>query len=469
MSDQTPFNDAFGRLVQQLRVTAVDGDSVRTLLAEVAALVGRAPAVEEAGIQLAGMLNELSLRGRMHARQVEVIRVAQGAPPDELLALARALAQDDGPIPSTEAVGVELVQAIRPMAGEALSSGRAADDLSPAAAEAGFQFLTPLEDDQPRGPRLAEGVGEKMAQLTAALAAAVEQSSWMEAVHTAQALIQLAARVPEEQRRGVGIQVKRLLPKPVLDAFIAFAIRVPEEQQRVAEILPWGGRDALEAMIDSIRQTESIEARSFLHDAIAETPGALRQVLPLLSSEKISVVRHAAELLARLGDPEALPPLLALLEDPIPEVRAAALNALAAFADPRAVDALRNGLQHASAHTRGHAALAIAASGRAALGMPLVAALEAERDEEAWVMMARALGGVGSREAVTALATLALEKKGFLRKGASRAQRLEAVGVLADCGSPAALGALERVSREGDGEVAAAARQALAALRQQPS
>jgi len=464
VAGDTPFGEALGRLVQELRATRGDPELVRQLLTEVTVLVARAPVVEEAGIQLTGMLNDTSLRGRMHARQVDVIRVARGAPADELLGLAQALAQEDGPIPSTEAVRVELVQSIRPGAGEAIIPRAVAEVVEPPLVEdAGFQFLPLVEDDQPRRPRLAEGLVARMAQVTAALAGACEQSSWMEAIHAAQALIQMAPRIPEPEGRSFAIQVKRLLPKPVLDSFIAFAIRAPEEQQRVADILPWGGRDALEAMIESIQQTESVEARAFLHDAIVRTPGALRQVLPLLNHEKASVVRLAAELLARLGSPEAIPPLLDLLENPSPDARAAGLHALAAFADARAVEALRQGLQHASSDTRGHAALAIAASGRTALGIPLLLALEGERDEAAWVMMARALGRIGSREAITALATVALAKKGILKRGYSRAQRLEAVSVLADCGSAAAQGALESVSRQAEGEVAAAARQAVAA------
>jgi len=467
VAGDTPFSSAFGRLVQQLRATRGDQEAIRKSLTEVSVLVAREPVVEEAGIQLAGMLNDTSLRGRMLARQVDVIRVGPRAPVGELLALAQALAQEDGPIPSTEAVQVELVQSIRPGAAEAITPRAVARTPEPPLVEdPGFQFLPLVEDDQPRRPRLAEGLAAKMAEVTDALTKACAQSSWMEAIHAAQALIQMAPRIPEPESRSFAIQVKRLLPQPVLDSFIAFAIRTPEEQRRVAAILPWGGRDALAAMIESIQQTESVEARAFLHDAIVETPGALRQVLPLLNHEKASVTRVAAELLARLADPEALPPLLALLDDPGPDMRAAGLHALAAFADPRAVEALRRGLQHSSPDTRGHAALAIAASGRAGLGMPIMVALEGERDEAAWLMMARALGRIGSREAVTALATVALAKKRMLKRGYSRAQRLEAVSVLADCGSDAAQGALESISRQGEGEVAVAARQAVAARGQ---
>jgi len=464
---ESPFAEAFSRLVQQLRSGPDDPDAVRDLLTKVSVHVARQPALEEAGIQLSGMLNEVSLRGRMHARGLDAIRVAVGAPAEELLALAQALAQEDGPVPSTDRVQVDLVELIMPGAENAFSTKeltRPAE--AQPATDPEFQFVSMLEDDRSRRPRLAEGLAKEIEDLSAAITSACDLSLWTEAIHATQALVQIGSRLPESERRGFGLQVKRLLPMSVLASFIEFAVRVPEERHRVTEVLPWGGRDAVEAMVESIRQTERVEARRFLHDAIVATPGAISQVLPLLHDRKASVVRHAAELLARLGDPAALPPLLAKCEDPDEAARAAALHALAAFGDPppRAVEALRQGLQHESPHTRGEAALAIAASKRTALGMPLVVALERERDDSAWTVMAQALGQIGSQEAVTALATVALEKKGLLRKGQSRARRLEAVSILADCGTPAARGALEGLSREAEGEVAAAARRAHQAL-----
>jgi hypothetical protein len=462
---ESPFAEAFGRLVQQLRSGPDDRDTVRELLTKVSVHVARQPATEEAGIQLSGMLNEISLRGRMHARGVDTIRVAAGAPAEELLRLAEALAQEGGALPSTDLVQVSLVEPIHPGAedGIQLSDTTEGDDPEPAP-DPSFQFVPMQQDDSPRSPRLAGGIAREIEGLSAAITSACEQSAWLEAIHATQALVKMGDRFPDPERRSFGLRVKRLLPKSVLASFIEFAVRVPEERHRVVEVLPWGGRDAIEAMVESIQQTDTVEARRFLHDAIVATPGAISQVLPMLQHQKASVVRHAAELLARLGDQTALQPLLAKCEDPDDEARAAALHALAAFGDPRAVEALRQGLQHDSPMTRGEAALAIAASRRTALGMPLVVALEQERDDAAWTMMARALGQIGSHEAVTALTTVALEKKGFLKRGQSRARRLEAVRILADCRAATARGALEGLCRVADGDGAAAARRAHLAL-----
>ena len=56
----------------------------------------------------------LSLRARMIARQVDRLRVAAGAEPYELEAVARALAHDLTPIPATPHVQVERMRLLAP-------------------------------------------------------------------------------------------------------------------------------------------------------------------------------------------------------------------------------------------------------------------------------------------------------------------------------------------------------------------
>ncbi len=475
MPGESPFAEAFGQLIAQCRSQPDDYDAVRALLARVSVVVARAPIVEEAGLQLSGMLHDQSLRGRMHTRGVEAIQIAAGAPAEELLTLAEALAADAGALPSTDAVALDLVQVVAPGPHEALTP-----PVSPALPEVpgapaprqrppgGLESETSEGGgaEARRGPRLDASVERDIEALQAAVGEAVERGAWMEAIHGAQALIRLGPRVPAERRGGFNIQIRRLLGKPVLESFIEFAIRSPEEQSRVGDVLRSGGREAVEAMVASIAQTETSGARQFLHDALIQTPNAFPQILPLLESRKPTVVCHAAELLGRLHNPRAIPALLGKLDHPEERIRGAVLHALAAFEDPRVFEALRQGLRHDSPDTRAEAARAIATSGRSPLGMPLLVALEQERDSETWGAMARALGRIETPDATAALVTVAMEKKGLLRKGYTLSQRLEAVGALADAGTAAARSALRRLAEDADGEVAAAAREASAALGQ---
>jgi HEAT repeat protein len=123
---------------------------------------------------------------------------------------------------------------------------------------------------------------------------------------------------------------------------------------------------------------------------------------------------------------------------------------------------MRHGLAHPSRGTRLEAARAIGRRGGGALAMPLLAALEIERDGPTWQAMLLALARIEAPEAAAALASMALKRRGMLSRGGfTHAQRMEVVSALAAAPTRAARQALARVAREGDRDVGAAARRAL--------
>lgn len=83
-------------------------------LTAAARAVAGAPAEVDASSEQAGSPEGLGLRARMIARQVDRIRVAAGAEPHELQAVARALAHDLTPIPVTPHVQVEHLRLLSP-------------------------------------------------------------------------------------------------------------------------------------------------------------------------------------------------------------------------------------------------------------------------------------------------------------------------------------------------------------------
>ena len=93
-----PGNDA----AQDLALTAAAG------------AVADTPVEVDASSDAAGKPDGLGLRARMIARQVDRLRVAAGAQPHELEAVARALAHDLTPIPATPHVQVELMRLLAP-------------------------------------------------------------------------------------------------------------------------------------------------------------------------------------------------------------------------------------------------------------------------------------------------------------------------------------------------------------------
>ncbi len=450
VSAPTPFDVAFGRLIAAYRAGPAGEAGAAALLAESARLLAAAPARIEAGLIRSGEYDVASVRSHLIRRQVEVLTLAAGVPADALAELARSLG-GSAPLPELAGVTYELVTQIVPLPAQSTTPARAAEPPP-------LVLMRP-EDYAGQDDRERSSFDAEVSALNRAVAAAERRGSWTEALHAAQALVRLTGRVPEQDRRTVAITARRALSRPLLTGIIAYAVRTPEEQPRAAEVLQWRGGEAAELMLERVRETESPAPHRFLLEALGRMPEAVPLLLPLLASPRWHEVRHAAEILGRQLAAEAQKPLRALLDHPEPRVRAAALDALSRYPGAVAVDALRKGLGHESPATRRDAAEAIGRRGVGALAMALFTALEGEKDLPTWRAMLTALSRIESPEAATALAGVALQKKGLLsRAGFALPQRLEAVAVAAASPTRAARQALARVAREGEGQVGAAAR-----------
>jgi hypothetical protein len=446
------FVETLGRLIAAHRQGAAGAADQSRLLEAAARLVADQPVVVDAGLQLSGEYDESSLKNHLLRRQVETLRVAAGTPAADLDALARALGNDALPLPQVPSIEYEMVSYVVPDA----IPPRLRREMEVRAE--GMVFLDPAAGATER-QRIRVGPVREIEQLTSAIEDAGRRAAWTEALHAAQALIRIAPRMPEEERRTFAITVKRAIPRPLLQGFVQFAIRTAEEQARASEVLEWMGLDAVELMVDSIRESESPAPRQFLYDTLARMPASVPLLLPLLQSPRWYEVRNAAGLLGRLLRPEAVAPLKGLLVHADPRVRAAALEALSRYPGNAPMEAFRQGLTHAAPVTRADAAREIGRRASGAFAMPLVAALEEERDPRTWSEMLRALGRIDSPDALSAVVNIALRKKSLLKWGGYPApQRLEAVAVLAQSGSEGARQALIRIAQEAGGEVGQAAR-----------
>ena len=451
MTPPSPFATAYGRLVAAYRAGPTAEPEAAALLAEAVALVATRPASVEAGLFLSGEYDTANLRSHLLRRQVELLSVAAGAPADALESLARALG-GDAPLPEHAALRYEMVTQVVPVS-------RAHTPAAKAVAAPPPLFLMGAEVFADEDDRAPSAFGAEVAALTAELGSARERGAWMEALHAAQALVRLSGRVPEMDRRTVAITARRALSRPMLIGIIEHAIRTPEEQARAAEVLQWRAGEAADLMLEAVRKTESPEPHRFLLDALARMPDAVPLLIPMLRSPHWHEARHAAEILGRQMVPDALPALRALLAHPEARLRGAVLDALARYPAQYGTEALREGLSHPTPETRQDAATAIGRRGGGALAMPLLAAIETERDHATWKVMLTALGRIEAPEAAAAMSSVALRRRGFLSRGGfSLAQRLEVVAVLAASPTRAARQALTRVAREAEGEVGAAAR-----------
>ena len=166
--------------------------------------------------------------------------------------------------------------------------------------------------------------------------------------------------------------------------------------------------------------------------------------------------------MGRLGSSEALQDLVPLADHPDERTRLAVIDALGRFREKAALEPLRRALTHPSNATRARAGQALAARGSAAIAMPLLAALEAEKDPATWEELLSALAAINAPESVAALTRVALEKHGLFWFGKAQLRRqLGIIKSLAAANTLSAKQALERIAVEGQGEVSRAAVEAL--------
>ncbi|HSB54996.1 MAG TPA: hypothetical protein VLD58_11590, partial [Gemmatimonadales bacterium] len=315
MSDSIPgpeasFGELLGRLIQLVRQGASEDAAVQPAVDQLAARVARQDALIEAGIENSWAVDGDALKERLQARRVDAILVAAGADPVELLALVRALADDQAPIPSTTRVRVSLLPGQLPLS---YSGPR---DIIPKAAPTGENRT-----------RAADQLATMVDGILRELEKAISRNQWLAALHDAQAAARFVAGMPEDSRRMYAIALKRHLTRPVVDALIEQAYRSPEEQHRTAEVLRLAGFQAVERMVEILKQSDTVGPRAFLVEALGGMPEVEPLVVPLLKSRRGIEAWLGAELAGRLHLAEAIPALTVQVEHPEERVRQAAIAA----------------------------------------------------------------------------------------------------------------------------------------------
>ena len=492
MDAKSTFVKRFGDLVTLYRADPGNDAAQELALDAAAAAVAGTPVEIEAGIEWSVIPDDMGLKARMLARQVDCLRISAGTDSSELQALARALAHDVTPVRSSPGVEVEFIRLLAPPASPPLppdgpSGGGGRGRASPAAENRRRGLERRGGDERRRSPRarwadierrrhgerritgerrlyLIKDLRAESVRLLDALAQACRAQAWEDALHAAFGLVRLAPRIPEPDRRGFGIAVRRTLPRPAIEGLVTLAEHDYSSRERAAEVLRWIGVHAAEIVIDRLRRGEALGLRVFFYQVVGGIPAAYPLVLPLIRSHSHHEVRHGAALLGRMGRPDAVEELAPLLDHPDELVRGAVVQALGELHDGPVADALRRALHHPSARTRSAAAEAIAAWRGGALALLIAAVLEHESDRDTWQTMVGALGRIGSAEACGALETVALTGRGLLRRhGYTTGQRLAAVAALGLADTAYSHRTLARLARENEGVVSYAAERVLLA------
>jgi len=314
----------------------------------------------------------------------------------------------------------------------------------------------------------APGVGDLLAALVHHVELALKQRRPDQLLGVISAIVRVEESVPEASgmRRQYAIALRRVYTKSALDALV-YLLPEPKYRADAVAALRRGGAGAVEVLMDRLVASPTMDERRSAFDALRHMTEGTDQLVHALEHREWFVVRNVAELIGELGIEAAVPGLARHLEHEDERVRKAVALALAKIGTRAAVEPLRRALHDPSPDVRMQVALGIGGQKSAALAMPLVVAMDEEKDEAVLRELILALGRIASPDAVQALIKCSQPAgRIFGRKSASL--RLAAVEGLRLAATPAARGTLDGLADDGDKQVRAAARSAVSELGRKP-
>jgi len=450
--------------------------ALRTLTALVR-LGGVVVEVVDGELHLDGVRVAVTLPGvrmlltQLESHDVRVIRIAQGAAPAGLLDLLRGLAVPFGGFSHGEDPGTRLRAAgvtdievvvqpprrVTPDAGRGASAPVAVPDAAgppparisrPEAAVASLAL-------EPGGDEL----GDRLAAAADGIREELQHGRPSGAVRAVAQLLQLAEAASEEPAAALRGAVEPLMTRALFEGALE-CTRAADSREAAERVLRAGGGVATEAVRDRLLDATSPEDQLHYLALLRQQTEGVRYVILLLQHRDPEMVRRTAEVVGALGLREAVPLLERMALHPDPAVRAAVLRALARLATPQAIQTLEQMLREPAADVRAAVGRALAGPALGVLVPVIDRAGRRERHPEALAEFGRALGRIGTPEAVTVL-TRWVQPPGwrFWRRNVER--RLAAVDGLQCAGGGGAVGVLRGLTHDRDPDVQRAATEAL--------
>jgi HEAT repeat protein len=289
-----------------------------------------------------------------------------------------------------------------------------------------------------------------------------------EAIDALSALVDLEAKAPDDQARGsYAIILQRVLNRASIVQIAPYAFDA-KRAERATTVLRRGGEITADYLVGFIGTASTLAERvAYLH-VLRGVASATDRVIAMLSRPEWQVVRNAAEALGEVHVRESVPFLARLLEHEDERVRRAAMVALARIGTGPTVEPLRRVLREGTPEQRALVASSVDGPHARALVGSLVAFTETEKHPDVLRETCRALGRIGTQEAVQALARLA-QPGGKLLARKPTPLRLAAVEGLRLAGGSEAAKALEALLADGDRAVREAAQAARATPAGRPS
>ncbi len=341
---------------------------------------------------------------------------------------------------------------------EIVRQSAAASLAQPVAAKAGDEEALAQLERSPQGAN----VSDLLAVVARQVETAIKADRLERALKMLATIVRLETKVADAPRRTYGIALKRMFNKPLLQA-IAHLLDYPAQREDGALVLQRAGADGVEVLLDILVAAPTVVERRGAFDALTRMKQGTDQLVHMLSHPQWFVVRNIAELVGELGLEDAVPALAKQVSHEDERVRKAVALALAKIATPTCAEPLRRALRDKSPVVRMQVALGIGGRKSGALAMPLVVALDEEKDPEVERELILALGRIASPDAVQALIKFA-QPSGRLFGRKPTPLRVASVEALRLAATPAAMGTLQGLAGDSDRQVKAAAQAAVVEL-----
>jgi HEAT repeat protein len=281
---------------------------------------------------------------------------------------------------------------------------------------------------------------------------AVQEGRTEEAVEALMKVLREESEVSDEQVKGVyQVALTGLLIPEVLRPLSKLLID-PLYGRDVIHVMRRAGTKGTQLLLDQLIAAPTFAERRAYLEALRQVQEGTDIIVNMLGHHEWFVVRNVSDLVGELAIEEAIPALGKAVEHKDARVRMAAGVALAKIGTPRTVRYLRPTLHDTDPRVRASVSREIGGSGLSALVMPLINAIDAEEVEEVRIEYYRALGRIGSPDAVNALKEVA-QKSGGLFRSRGGSLRTAAVEGLVLAGGTEARRVLESLKRDRDKSV----------------
>ncbi len=316
-----------------------------------------------------------------------------------------------------------------------------------------------------KGVRAGPQLTNALDKLAGAVVRAVRENKNEDAIEAIISVIRQEREAPKEDiRLACGVALRRMLGSEVLRPF-ANLLLDPLYADDLMIILARAGTDATQLLLDLLVAAPTFaERRAYMTALVKLGDEGTENVIAMLSHHQWYVVRNVADLVAELGIEQAVPALGKVASHEDARVRKSVAIALAKVGTPAAARHLHATIRDEDATVRMTVAQEIVGAGLSGLVMPLVHEIETEEEPQVREEFCRALGRIGTSEAVRALENVARRKGNVFTTQRPTGDRKAAVEGLALAGSDAARAMLNELVKDRDKEVRVAVQAALKSI-----